>query len=119
MVPGKISKKQLVCLAIIGLIVLLFAYSRLDRTGSNLANGARIVAALDRYKVAHGQYPSTLDALIPMYLDEIPAAHGRGMEWSYHPFAGASEFKLAFYSEAPRVIIGNYRSDERGWVTID
>ena len=33
---------------------------------------ARTVFALEDYRIAHGWYPDTLDALIPEYLDEIP-----------------------------------------------
>jgi hypothetical protein len=33
---------------------------------------ARVACALERYHLAHGQYPDTLDALAPQYLDKVP-----------------------------------------------
>jgi hypothetical protein len=35
---------------------------------------APIIAALETYRQAHGQYPATLDALVPAYLAAIPAS---------------------------------------------
>jgi hypothetical protein len=37
-----------------------------------LARQALIVCALERYRLAHAQYPETLDALTPQFLDKIP-----------------------------------------------
>ena len=33
---------------------------------------ARVACALERYRLAHGQYPETLDALTPAFLDKVP-----------------------------------------------
>lgn len=38
-----------------------------------MANEALIACALERYRVAQGQYPDTLDSLTPHYLGKIPA----------------------------------------------
>jgi hypothetical protein len=37
-----------------------------------LANQAQIVCALERYHLAHGNYPETLDALTPQFMEKIP-----------------------------------------------
>jgi len=37
-----------------------------------MINQARIACALERYHLAHGEYPETLDALIPQFIDAIP-----------------------------------------------
>ncbi|HEY2328509.1 MAG TPA: hypothetical protein VGI63_01710 [Verrucomicrobiae bacterium] len=37
-----------------------------------LANEAQIVCALQRYHLAHGNYPETLDALAPQFIEKIP-----------------------------------------------
>ena len=37
-----------------------------------LVNEAQIVCALERYRLAHGQYPETLDALTPQFVGKIP-----------------------------------------------
>jgi hypothetical protein len=36
------------------------------------AHQAAIACALERYHLAHGSYPETLDALLPQYISEIP-----------------------------------------------
>jgi hypothetical protein len=35
-------------------------------------NQARMACALERYRLAHGEYPSTLEALTPQFMDKIP-----------------------------------------------
>jgi hypothetical protein len=37
-----------------------------------LANQAQIACALERYHLAHGEYPETLDALAPQFIETIP-----------------------------------------------
>jgi len=38
----------------------------------SLVNEARVACALERYKLAHGQYPDSLDALAPQFIEKIP-----------------------------------------------
>ncbi|MEW6348108.1 MAG: hypothetical protein AB1646_03545 [Thermodesulfobacteriota bacterium] len=38
------------------------------------SNGERIIAAVDKLKAHHGQFPRTLEELTPRYLDEVPCA---------------------------------------------
>ena len=37
-----------------------------------LANQSQIVCALERYRLAHGEYPATLDDLSPQFIEKIP-----------------------------------------------
>jgi hypothetical protein len=37
-----------------------------------MVNEAQIVCALERYHLAHGEYPATLDALAPQFIEKIP-----------------------------------------------
>ncbi len=37
-----------------------------------LANQAQIVCALERYHLAHGNYPETLAALVPQFIEKLP-----------------------------------------------
>jgi len=37
-----------------------------------LVNEAQIVCALERYRLAHNEYPGTLDALMPRFIDPLP-----------------------------------------------
>ena len=46
-------------------------------------NQAAIACALERYRLAHGGYPLTLDQLMPAYLDGIPRDISRGRPMSY------------------------------------
>jgi hypothetical protein len=40
--------------------------------GQNSINMARVACALERYRLAHGEYPETLDALAPQFIAQIP-----------------------------------------------
>jgi hypothetical protein len=33
---------------------------------------ARTAVALERYRLAHGEYPETLDALAPQFIEKVP-----------------------------------------------
>jgi hypothetical protein len=35
-------------------------------------NEAQVACALERYHLAHGDYPETLDALLPQFMDQLP-----------------------------------------------
>jgi hypothetical protein len=37
-----------------------------------LVNQGQIVCALERYRLAHGEYPETLDALVPQFIEKLP-----------------------------------------------
>lgn len=37
-----------------------------------MANQAFMVCALERYRLAHGKYPETLDALVPQFMEKVP-----------------------------------------------
>jgi hypothetical protein len=37
-----------------------------------LANEAQIVCALERFRLAQGNYPDSLDALVPQFMEKIP-----------------------------------------------
>jgi len=40
--------------------------------GQNSINMARVACALERYRLAHNEYPETLDALAPQFIAQIP-----------------------------------------------
>ncbi len=40
--------------------------------GQNSINMARVACALERYRLAHGEYPETLDLLAPQFIAQIP-----------------------------------------------
>jgi hypothetical protein len=38
----------------------------------NAVNMARVAIALERYRLAHGEFPDSLDALAPQFMEKIP-----------------------------------------------
>jgi hypothetical protein len=75
-------------------------FSRASQTvaqNQTLANQARIVCALERYHLARGSYPETLDALVPQFIDVLP-----------HDVIGGQPLKYARKD-------GNYTLGALGW----
>jgi hypothetical protein len=60
-----------------------------------MANEAQIVCALERYRLAHGEYPGTLDALAPQFIEKIPHDIVGGEPLIYRPTADG---KFLLYS---------------------
>ncbi len=55
--------------------ILVANFSRAVQTlahNQTLVNEAFVVCALERHRLAHGQYPETLAALVPQFADKIP-----------------------------------------------
>jgi hypothetical protein len=49
-----------------------------------LANEAFLACGLERYRLAHGQYPDTLEALAPQFADKLPHDIIGGQPLKYH-----------------------------------
>jgi hypothetical protein len=56
-------------------------------TGQTQINQTLIACALERYRIAHGSYPASLDALVPEYLRKLPNSPitGKPMNYSLNP----------------------------------
>jgi hypothetical protein len=50
-----------------------------------LVNEGQIACALERYRLAHGEYPETLDALTPRFIESIPHDLIGGQPLHYRP----------------------------------
>ncbi|MGO8766287.1 MAG: hypothetical protein ACLQSR_14265 [Limisphaerales bacterium] len=50
----------------LGSSVIKFTYAQVD------VDLARVAIALERYRLAHGNYPDSLDALAPQFMQEVP-----------------------------------------------
>ncbi|MGO8836670.1 MAG: hypothetical protein ACLQAH_02300 [Limisphaerales bacterium] len=74
-----------------------------------LANEAQIVCALERYRLAHGEYPETLDALIPQFIEKLPHDIIGGRPLHYHRTADG---KFLLYS------VGWNETDDGGQVAL-
>jgi hypothetical protein len=46
--------------------------TQITARNQTLANEARLACALERYHLAHHEYPKSLDALVPPFLDQLP-----------------------------------------------
>ena len=56
---------------------------------------APIIAALETYHQAHGQYPATLDTLVPAYLAAIPASVN-GYPLTYQAVGGSYTLQFSY-----------------------
>jgi hypothetical protein len=61
----------------------LIATQRLARN-QTLANEAFVACGLERYRLAHGQYPETLEALVPQFAEKLPHDIVGGQPLRYH-----------------------------------
>ena len=59
------------------------------------ADMARVACALERYRLAQGEYPETLDALAPRFIESLPPDVIGGQPLKYHR---TSDGKFALYS---------------------
>ena len=50
-----------------------------------MANEAFIACGLERYRLAHGQYPETLEVLVPQFAQKLPHDIVGGQPLKYHP----------------------------------
>ncbi len=80
-----------------------------------LANQAEIVCALERYRLAHGEYPETLAALSPRFMAEIPHDVIGGKTPRYHRAAGG-KFRLYSIGWSEQDHGGSGAKDEGDWV---
>ena len=78
---------------------------------------ARVACALERYRLAHGQYPETLDALTPQFIEKLPhdiiggqPLHYRRTSGPPSPGSGAGSSKFLLYS------VGWNETDDGGQV---
>jgi hypothetical protein len=58
-----------------------------------LANEGAVACALERYRLIHAEYPETLDALVPQFIDKLPHDLIGGQQLKYRR-SGASQFLL-------------------------
>lgn len=88
-------------------------YSKAAQTlarNQTLANQALIACALERHRLARGQYPETLDALVPQFLDQVPKDIIGGQPLHYHRTQDGSFLLYA---------IGWNQKDDGGTVAFD
>ncbi len=72
-------------------------------------NEAQIVCALERYRLAHGEYPETLDVLMPQFIEKLPRDIIGGQPLHYRR---TSSGKFLLYS------IGWNETDDGGQIAL-
>jgi hypothetical protein len=75
--------------------------------GQSYVNLARTAIALERYRLAHGEYPDSLDALAPQFMEKVP-----------HDIIGGQPLKYRRTSDGQFVLysIGWNETDDGGVV---
>jgi len=71
--------------------------------GQESADLARVAIALERYRLAHGEYPESLDTLAPQFIAKLPHDIINGQPLHYHrdppsPGSGAASGQFVLYS---------------------
>jgi hypothetical protein len=70
---------------------------------------ARVAVALERYRLAHGEYPKTLDALAPQFIEKLPHDIIGGQPLNYRR---ADDGQFVLYS------VGWNETDDGGTVAL-
>jgi hypothetical protein len=70
---------------------------------------ARVAIALERYRLAHGEYPETLDALVPQFIAKLPRDVINGQPLKYRR---TNDGAFVLYS------VGWNETDDGGWVAV-
>ncbi|HUF50370.1 MAG TPA: hypothetical protein VMN60_06020 [Longimicrobiales bacterium] len=75
---------------VLGAGIYLYAHKDEGRLSESKARGGEIVAVLERYRAAAGDYPETLEGLVPEYLAVIEPPTWGLRRWKYErlPVAG-------------------------------
>ena len=55
---------------------------------------ARVACALERYRLAHGEYPESLDALVPQFIDHLPHDIINGQPLHYRRTDDGNSFSI-------------------------
>ena len=113
----------IVCLFFCITLTLLFWYTfgnpEDDDTRESQTIGNEIVGALEKYFADHGQYPNSLNVLVPKYIEQIkPPTWGKG--WIYTPFYGSKTFMLETgyksWGGSSLYPVMSYDSDNKRWI---
>ena len=99
----------------ISLLAATFDVIIADRQRENTEQTAsQVIAAIERYRAAHGALPESLNQLVPGQLAELPTARNGRPFW----FEGSlKNFSLSF--SMPFLLVRSYDSKTKKWSTHD
>ncbi len=74
---------------------------------------ARVACALERYRLAYGDYPGTLDALAPQFIAQVPPdlINGRPLHYRHTDGGRFLLYSVGWDGKDDGGQIGNYRED--------
>ena len=83
-----------------------------------MVNEAQIACALERYHLAHGEYPETLDALVPQFIEKLPhdIIGGQPLHLSPHRRHGKFLLYSVGWNETDDGGIASDKMDQGDWV---
>jgi hypothetical protein len=61
----------------------------------------RLLVALERHRAAHGQYPASLEALVPQYLRHVPKDPFEGKPYEYELLDGEPVIRVPYLEQGP------------------
>ena len=81
----------------------------------DLPIGDQIIAALERYRADHGQYPESLSQLTPTYMPSIASPRHGARKWDYVTYRDRSDFALFYWGSRPHQDGYAYGAPEKKW----
>jgi hypothetical protein len=82
---------------------------------ADLQVGDQIVAAVEKYRADHGQYPETLSQLAPTYLPSVTPPRYGSRKWDYVTYRDRSDFALFYWGSRPYQDGYAYGAPEKKW----
>jgi hypothetical protein len=82
-----------------------------------LVNEAYVVCGLERYRLAHGNYPDTLDALVPQFADKLPRDLFGGGDLKYRNEGGKFVLYSVGWNETDEGGVPSWKNDTSGDLT--
>ncbi len=77
---------------------------------------APVIAAIDHYHAATGEYPPSLETLMPQYLDSLSLRRPESIQESTFEYDRLSDgFELSFRYVGPGMNRCTYRSSTKAW----
>lgn len=120
--PAKNIRVKYALLAVLGIIIVPLAIAAVvflvlinptkqfarARDTQRRSSVGFIQNSLERYHVENGKYPSSLEELVPDYLNEIPQDPQTNMNYEYKPVDFGSSYRLcADYEEVERECVNS------------
>jgi len=110
----RIKKVALYLLAVVG-IMALFIFNR--QVGTQRAN--ELVRAVEAYSSKHGQFPQSLDQVVPDFMSSIPLARYTFAANDFSYKAAADGKHVLSWTVIPPFARKSYTFEEKRWVTLD